>query len=605
MEQNLISKVIQINGMVCPSCEMKIENKLKAIEGVECLEVSYSKESVNITYNPIKINLSDIIRYIEKLDYKVLGIKNTVHSKNFGITKLLGIGIILFAIYIFIKSTIGFNFIPTINQNMGYGILFIVGILTSIHCISMCGGINLSQCIQNNLDEDNMWIKLKPSILYNLGRVTSYTLIGGIVGAIGSVISFSGTAQGLVSIFAGIFMLIMGLNMLNIFPSLRNLIPTIPKSIGNKIYNNNRKYNSYYIGVLNGLMPCGPLQSMQIYALGTGSFITGALSMFIFSLGTVPLMFGLGAISSILSNNFTQKMMKVSAALVMFLGVIMLNRGFALSGFDPLNVFAATNSNDISVSGAVANVTKDVQYITTNLDNGRYKPITVQKGIPVKWTIEAGQRDINGCNNAINIPEYGIRGFELKSGENIIEFTPDKSGTFVYTCWMGMIRSKITVVDDLSKVSQVDDNEYVYNNNPLGRLYTDIISYSIPTDDIQIGTLVDGVQELTVKIDNGRYSPAVVVIERDKEFLIKFISEDLDKNGQIVYFPDYRGGIDLTENSETPILITPIDTSFENEFGTMYGYIKVVENINDFDIDQVIKDVENFTPNLTNGSCCN
>lgn len=64
---------------------------------------------------------------------------------------------------------------------------------------------------------------------------------------------------------------------------------------------------------------------MQIYALGTGSFAAGALAMFLFTVGTVPLMFGLGAVISMLSRKFTYKMMKVSAALVITLGVVMAN----------------------------------------------------------------------------------------------------------------------------------------------------------------------------------------------------------------------------------------------------------------------------------------
>jgi sulfite exporter TauE/SafE len=72
---------------------------------------------------------------------------------------------------------------------------------------------------------------------------------------------------------------------------------------------------------------------MQIYALGTGSFVTGAMSMFLFSLGTVPLMFGFGALSSLLSSKFTHKMIKVSSVLVMILGIIMFNRGLSLSGY--------------------------------------------------------------------------------------------------------------------------------------------------------------------------------------------------------------------------------------------------------------------------------
>ena len=85
---------------------------------------------------------------------------------------------------------------------MGYGLLFAVGLLTSLHCIAMCGGINLSQCVtyKFNENETNKITKLKPSLMYNAGRVASYTLIGGIVGALGSVITFSGTAKGIVAI---------------------------------------------------------------------------------------------------------------------------------------------------------------------------------------------------------------------------------------------------------------------------------------------------------------------------------------------------------------------------------------------------------------------
>lgn len=343
---------------------------------------------------------------------------------------------------------------------MGYGILFVVGLLTSLHCIAMCGGINLSQCVSYNSGKTDTASKLKPSILYNAGRVTSYTLIGGIVGAIGSVISLSGAAKGLVSILAGIFMIIMGLNMLNIFPWLRKLTLRMPKIFGNKIHSNNGKYGPFYVGLLNGLMPCGPLQTMQIYALGTGSVVSGALSMFMFSIGTVPLMFGFGAVSSMLSGKFTHNMMKVSAALVMVLGVVMMNRGFSLSGIDPLAVLSPGSSSVFGSGGNTASyqnaasVSDDgVQYITTQLTGGRYTPITVQKGIPVKWTIQVQQVDLNGCNNPMTISKYGME-IKLQVGDNLVEFTPDESGTIPYSCWMGMIRSKIVVVDDLSDTSQ-------------------------------------------------------------------------------------------------------------------------------------------------------
>jgi sulfite exporter TauE/SafE len=99
----------------------------------------------------------------------------------------------------------------------------------------MCGGINLSQCVSYKVPENaSKAAKLKPSLMYNTGRVISYTVIGGIVGGLGSVISFSGTAKGIVAILAGVFMLIMGLNMTGLFPWLRKIVPHMPKRFANK-----------------------------------------------------------------------------------------------------------------------------------------------------------------------------------------------------------------------------------------------------------------------------------------------------------------------------------------------------------------------------------
>ena len=65
----------------------------------------------------------------------------------------------------------------------------------------------------------------------------------------------------------------------------------------------------------------------------------------------------------------------------------------------------------------------------------------------MEWTVIADESSLNGCNGEIIIPEYDIKQ-KLIVGENVITFTPTNSGTFGYSCWMGMIRSSITVADD-------------------------------------------------------------------------------------------------------------------------------------------------------------
>ncbi|MCR4437191.1 MAG: sulfite exporter TauE/SafE family protein [Clostridiales bacterium] len=624
MEQKLMKKVLQIAGMTCTSCEMRIENRLKKIEGVVEVKAIYSSSNVYVTYDANVVGLNEIVDAIEQLDYKVKnGPKSQVaaqtrepkktSSDKMPVSHLLGVGIIIFALYIIIKNTVGFNFIPQVNQNMGYGILFVVGLITSLHCIAMCGGINLSQCVSYKFDEgDTSKVsKLKPSLMYNMGRVISYTIIGGIVGALGSVISFSGTAKGIVAIISGVFMVIMGLNMLNIFPWLRKLNPRMPRIFGNKIHNNNGKHGPLYVGLLNGLMPCGPLQAMQIYALGTGSFLAGAASMFFFSLGTVPLMFGFGAVSSFLSGKFTHRMMKVSAVLVMILGIIMLNRGLNLSGIGLVNVAYASPTT----SGNVAKIEGNVQVVTTKLESGRYTPFIVQKGIPVKWTISAAASDINGCNGTVTIPKYGISK-KLVPGDNLIEFTPDEEGNIPYTCWMGMISSNIKVVSDVTKVSSSDIAQANNSSTSTGGIGgaggccgatpPQFAGGKIPTDNIQIAKVTGDQQEVTVTVNNNGFTPAAFVVQKGVKTKIKFNTEQLSNCDAVVVFPEYQGQLDLSSQKETPWLTPEQDFTFQCSMNMLHGYIKVVDDINKINLDDIKKEIQNYKPaqSTGGGGCC-
>lgn len=99
--------------------------------------------------------------------------------------------------------------------------------------------------------------------------------------------------QGILKIIAGLFMVIMGINMLGVIPVLRKFQIRFPNKLANKI--SRRKIiekRPFFVGLLNGLMPWGPMQSMQIIALGSGNPVSGAFAMLMFSLGTVPLMLG-------------------------------------------------------------------------------------------------------------------------------------------------------------------------------------------------------------------------------------------------------------------------------------------------------------------------
>ena len=252
-------------------------------------------------------------------------------------------------------------------------------------------------------------------------------------------------------------MVLMGINMLNLFPALRKLTLRIPKGIAARVQKRKIGSNAFVVGLLNGFMPCGPLQSMQIVALASGSPVNGAMSMLMFSLGTVPLMLGLGSIVSMLGRKFAGKVMTAGSMLVMVLGLAMLSQGSSLIGFPYM--LSGTKVSAETVTENADNI--NVQEIHSTLTSGRYPDITVTAGIPVKWIIDVPNNALNGCNYKMYLSAYGIEHTFIE-GENVIEFTPTNTGDIPYTCWMGMIRGDIFVKDESGAVAET---EAIENNN--------------------------------------------------------------------------------------------------------------------------------------------
>ena len=459
---------INIDGMTCIHCKETIEKGIGGLDGVQSIQVFLEKNMAKVVYQEEKIQLEVIEKEIENLEYRVRhnDASTDPSSNEKENLQILGFSILLIALYLIINNTIGFDFIPEVSGDMGLGFLFVIGLLTSFHCISMCGGINLSASMPKHPGDS----KLIPGLLYNLGRVVSYTILGAVIGALGSAVSFSSGSKGFIAIVAGVFMIVMGLNMLNIFPSLRKINPRIPLFLRKFAKTEKKGKGPFVVGLLNGFIPCGPLATMQIYALGTGSVLRGALSLFFFSLGTVPLMLGLGVLGAYLGGKFAGKMMKIGSILVIILGLIMMGRGFAMTG---INMGASLEPNQESsqregIEGSTEFSKREVnspsnqsekgittikdgkQIVRSDLSGRTYHPISVQKGIPVQWIIDARKQDITGCNQVLTVPDYNIEK-KLFPGENIIEFTPTKSGKIGYTCWMGMISSTIDVVEDVQK----------------------------------------------------------------------------------------------------------------------------------------------------------
>ena len=437
--------VWSVTGMHCVHCETAVVRAVSGLPGLKEARANYKSATLTAAWDEKVLPQTAIEQALSEAGY---GLRNRQRKTDEAL-RIVGMLFAVIALYLLVTNSPLSSILsafPVAQEGMSLGALFLVGVMTSVHCVAMCGGIHLShsaQAGQNNRDV------LRVNLLYQLGRVVSYTVIGALVGALGSVLSVSSAVRGGIQLLAALFMLLMAINLLGGFSWTRRLSFHLPRALSGRIAVLTRGRSSLFIGFANGLMPCGPLQAMQLFALSTGSALMGAASMLCFSLGTVPLMLAFGWAGGRLNARFGQPMRTASAVLVLMMGMSMFSSGLALTGVNvSSSVQSAPQQDDI------AYISDGVQHVHSELDYGFYPAITVQAGMPVTWTLHAEASRLNGCNNAIIIPEFDLY-VPLAEGDNIIEFTPAKAETIPYSCWMGMIRSTITVVDDISVAAPV------------------------------------------------------------------------------------------------------------------------------------------------------
>ena len=205
---------------------------------------------------------------------------------------------------------------PQLRGAVSYGLLFVYGLLTSLHCVGMCGGMVFTvACRETNR------ARLLENIKYQASRLLAYSAVGLALGGVGGTISLSARLRAYVPIVSGILMLVMGLSLLfggSAFP--------VPRAYAEKLLKI-RSANSIVMGLLTGLFPCASMQSVQFYALATGSALRGMAAMAVFALGTVPLLFLFGALQTVLKNKKWKWLVPCSSILILILAANMLLRG--------------------------------------------------------------------------------------------------------------------------------------------------------------------------------------------------------------------------------------------------------------------------------------
>ena len=212
-----------------------------------------------------------------------------------------------------------------------YETAFLIGLIGSAHCVGMCGPIALALPMPNNSGSVHM---VTGRILYNLGRVATYALLGTLIGIVGHQIKLAGYQQAL-SILTGVVILLFAIlpsragGQLLQLPGLSRIWAFWQK-VTARLFRTSGLGSLFLIGLLNGFLPCGLVYAGLAGSLITGSVQGGFLYMMFFGLGTFPLMLVTSILPGVITYKTRQKLNRLIPIAAMVLGVLFILRGMSL-----------------------------------------------------------------------------------------------------------------------------------------------------------------------------------------------------------------------------------------------------------------------------------
>lgn len=457
--------IYKVEGMHCASCEILIEKKLLGMENIKSVDASTGNGQVVVEYEGDRPNPERLSRIFAEENYKfsdfALTNKQSAKTDPSGAKKsnatLVAFNIAIFVIIAFLfLQKVGIADFLNISSSSSVAAFFGFGLLAGISsCAALVGGLVLSMSKQwNGLYSENASAskKLQPHIIFNAGRVASYTVLGGVLGVIGSKLQFSLEFASFLTIAVSLLMIALGMQMLGV-KAFRKFQIAAPKSATRYIANESNfkgKYMPFIMGALTFFLPCGFTITAQGLALLSGSVAQGAMIMGAFALGTVPSLIFIGISSVKFSSkpHLAERFSKVAGFLVLFFALFNISSQMNVLGFTGIDSLIGQGGQQVAVDEKdLPQIIEGKQVIKMTASSRGYNPnyFKVRAGVPVKW--EINDTGTSGCTNAIISKSLFDGSIDLTPGKvSVREFTPQKAGKYKFSCWMGMVSGIIEVV---------------------------------------------------------------------------------------------------------------------------------------------------------------
>lgn len=329
-------------------------------------------------------------------------------------------------------------------------IAFLTGLTTGgISCLAVQGGLLATAITEPNQlpgvvgKPASRWLQVG---MFVVAKLLAYTLLGFLLGLIGSTLTLAPKLLGYVQIAVGLFMVATALRMIDAHPIFRYFVIQPPRWAFKLLKNTSRSESLFapaLLGLFTVLMPCGVTQATMAVAVASGNPFSGAAIMFAFILGTSPVFFILGAtVVELLQKKIFSY---AAAAIIAVFAVLSINGGLGLTGspYTLQNYYRAA-TGEVTV-GSTAAVTGGVQDVTITVKSTGYiaSANTIKRGVPVRLTLTTN--NTQGCSRAFTIPDLNISKVLPVTGTTTIDFIPPKAGRLAYSCSMGMYTGAFTV----------------------------------------------------------------------------------------------------------------------------------------------------------------
>ena len=323
--------------------------------------------------------------------------------------------------------------------SVSFGAAFAIGLVASLSmCTAVVGGLVLSMTATFVKDGRG---GARAQAFFHVGRLASFFVLGGALGALGMAFTLSAWMSSLLGIAISLVMLGLGLNLLGIFPWAERLVPSMPEWLADRARGASTVSHwlaPFFFGAATFFLPCGFTQSMQVYALGTGSFMAGGLAMLAFSLGTLPVL-DLASVGSARAGGWQRKgvFFKAAGLLVIVLAVTNLAYSLTAAGLWPSESNGGTERAQGRATSSNISLENGIQVVSIRAEGG-YQPrrSVAQAGLPtVIRFITRGSFD---CSSSVRIPSLSVSRQLAQTGSTDIDIGTPQPGAYKGTCGMGM-----------------------------------------------------------------------------------------------------------------------------------------------------------------------